>query len=238
MVDMYPIPAGIPDNIERDRPIVIIDIFRASTSITAALSAGAREIFVAGSCREAMEIKTRIGDEVILAGERGGFKIEGYDLGNSPREMSSDILKDRPVIFNSTNGTKLMRRFADYINVVIGSIVSLSATVDYLKMFDNDPVFCCAATEGRFSNEDVICAGMIIERLERPETGLDDAAFFATRMVGNIGDKWYDWSKNSTHGRYLASIGLGGDLDFCLELDRYDFVPIKRGDRIKRSGVD
>lgn len=235
---MYPIPAGIPDNIERDRPIVIIDIFRASTSITAALGAGAREIFVAGSRREAMEIKARIGDEAILAGEREGFKIEGYDLGNSPREMSFDILKDRPVIFNSTNGTKLMRRFTDYTNVVVGSIVSLSATVDYLKMFANDPVFCCAATEGRFSNEDTICAGMIIERLEKSDADLDDAAFFAARMVCNIGNKWYDWSKNSKHGRYLASIGLGDDLDFCLELDRYDFVPVKKGDRIKRGGVD
>jgi 2-phosphosulfolactate phosphatase len=238
MVDMYPIPAGIPDNIEKDRPIVIIDIFRASTSITAALGAGAREIFVAGSRREAMEIKARIGDEAILAGERKGFKIEGYDLGNSPHEMSFNILRDRPVIFNSTNGTKLMRRFTDYTNVVVGSIVSLSATVDYLKMFANDPVFCCAATEGRFSNEDTICAGMIIERLEKPDTDLDDAAFFATHMVSNIGNKWYDWSKNSKHGRYLASIGLGEDLDFCLELDRYDFVPVKKGDRIIRGGVD
>ncbi len=235
MIELYPIPSGIPDNIKEDRAIVIVDIFRASTSMTAALAAGAVEIHVAGSIEEAALLKKHLGNQAILAGERDGFKIEGYDLGNSPLEMTPDILTGRQVIFNSTNGTRLLRRFESYENVIVGSIVSLTATINLLSRQTVDPVICCAATVGRFSTEDVLAAGLIIERLARDESELDDAAAFAQRLIAAAGDLWLEWSKNSLHGRYLASIGLGADLDFCLDSDRYDFVPMKKGDLIIAS---
>lgn len=237
MIEMYPIPAGIPGNLDRDRPIIIIDIFRASTSITAALASGASEVFIAGSRAEADILKKHLGERAILAGERGGFKIEGYDLGNSPLEMTPAKVKGRPVIFNSTNGTRLMRRFQDFRNVLVGSVVSLTATVTYLSKLTGEPVFCCAADEGRFSTEDTIAAGLMLQALSYSESDLDDAAAFAVRLVKSAGENWYDWSKNSVHGQLLAAIGMGDDLDACLDRDRYDFLAIKDGDRIIRSDL-
>lgn len=234
MIELYLIPAGIPDDLDRNRPVVIIDIFRASTSIAAALDSGAREVYVAGSMNEADALKRRIGGDVVLAGERGGLRIDGYDLGNSPREMTPETVADRAVIFNSTNGTKLLRRFADFPHVAVGSFVCLSAVIAYLRQFDTDPILCCAGQVGRFSTEDTLAAGHIISRLGQPEDDLDDASLFARRMVEMAGDRWRGWAKNSSHGQLLTSLGLADDLDFCLTIDKYDFVPVATADRIMR----
>lgn len=235
MIELYNIPAGIPDNLDKNRPVVIIDIFRASTSITAALASGATEIHVAGSRAEADALKRKIGGNIVMAGEREGYKIEGYDLGNSPREMTSDVVANRPIIFNSTNGTKLLRRFAGYENVAVGSFVSMSATVEYLAQFELDPVICCAGQQGAFSAEDSFAAGVIISRLHRAELELDDAANFARRLIEYSGGGWVAWAKNSCHGQTLTSIGLGEDLDYCLTLDKFDFVPVMLAGRLCRK---
>ncbi len=234
MVELYLIPAGIPDDLDRNRPVVIIDIFRASTSIAAALDAGAGEVYVAGSMEDAESLKRKLGD-VIMAGERGGLRIDGYDLGNSPREMTPEAVAGRAVIFNSTNGTKLLRRFAGFPHVMVGSFVCLSAVISYLGKFESDPIFCCAGQVGKFSTEDTLAAGHIISRLDRSDDDLDDASLFARRMIDRAGDEWLPWAKNSSHGRYLATLGLADDLDFCLTLDKYDFVPILSEGRIVRG---
>jgi 2-phosphosulfolactate phosphatase len=232
MLELFNIPAGLPDDLDPNRPVVVIDIFRASTSITAALAAGASAIHVAGSIAEAARLKQKIGAEAILAGERSGFMIEGYDLGNSPREMTPGRISGRPVILNSTNGTKLLRHFSDFRHVAVGSIVSLSATVKYLAQFKLDPIIACAGREGTFSAEDTLAAGMIISRLRRGNHEMDDAAAFARRLVELSDDRWREWAQNSFHGRYLASIGLADDLDYCLTVDKFDFVPVQKGNAI------
>ena len=235
MIELYVIPAGIPDDLDRSRPVVVIDVFRASTSITAALYAGATAIHVAGSMDEAEGLKRQLGDRAVLAGERKGLKIPGYDLGNSPREMTPDTVGGRTVIFNSTNGTKLLRRLAGFEHVAVGSLVSLSATLSYATQFNVHPIICCAGREGTFSAEDTLAAGLLISKLRPSDGDLDDAATFARRLVESSGEKWRDWAKSSFHGRYLASIGLADDLDYCLTVDRFDFVPVLSGDKIVRN---
>jgi 2-phosphosulfolactate phosphatase len=238
MIELFLLPAGVPDDLNRDRPVVILDIYRASTSIAAALASGAAGVHIAGSMQEAADLKKSLGKTVILAGERGGLRIEGYDLGNSPREMMPEAVADRRVIFNSTNGTKLLRRFAEFQHVAVGSFVCLSATVAWCRRFDLDPILCCAGQLGRFSTEDTLAAATIIARLANNDSDLDDAALFAKRLLDNAGDRWYDWAKNSSHGQTLSGIGLGDDLDVCLVIDTYDFVPVKSGEVIIRGGVE
>ncbi|MEZ5357875.1 MAG: 2-phosphosulfolactate phosphatase [Candidatus Zixiibacteriota bacterium] len=234
MIELYTVPAGIPDEIEHDRPVVVLDIFRASTSIAAALNAGASRIYFAGSIAEAEAIKAERGGDVIMAGERKGYRIEGYDLGNSPREMTPDILSGRDVIFNSTNGTKLLRRFENSQHVIVGSFVCLDAVVTYVHAFAQDPIVCCAGTVGKFSGEDTLAAGMIISHLHRMGRKGDDASDFARRLVENHPGQWREWAIQSKHGCYLASIGLAEDLEYCTELNRFSFMAIKEGEAIVR----
>lgn len=235
MIELYNIPAGIPDDIDFRRPIVVIDIFRASTSITAALAAGAEKILFASSTEEASSLKSGYDGEVLLAGEREGVRITGYDLGNSPQEMLPDVVTGKTIIFNSTNGTRLLRRFDRFEKVALGSIVSLSATVEFLNRFDVDPVICCAGTNGKLTSEDVIAAGLIISRLNADPKNCDDAAKLAVELVRDGEDHWKKTAAGSYHGRYLASIGFGSDLDYCLTVDRFDFLPVKRGEELYRG---
>jgi 2-phosphosulfolactate phosphatase len=233
MIELFVTPAGIPSHLDRNRPVVVIDVFRASTSITAALAAGAKAVCFAGSMTEAARLRKKLKGRAVMAGERKGFRIPGYDLGNSPREMTADVLAGKMAVFNSTNGTRLLKRFADFRHVAVGSLVSLSATVRFIAAYVADPIICCAGREGYFSGEDTLAAGMIISRLD-PAIPRDDAALAAERSAIGLGNAWQRWAKDSFHGRYLASIGLGDDLDVCLDVDRYDFVPVKRGGAIVR----
>jgi 2-phosphosulfolactate phosphatase len=234
MIELFVVPAGIPKYLDRDRPVVIIDVFRASTSIAAALAAGAKEARFAGSMAEAARLKRQFKGRAIMAGERKGLRIPGYDLGNSPREMIPDVLAGRPVIFNSTNGTKLLKRFADFRHVAVGSPVTLTATVRFLTGYKQDPILCCAGREGFLSGEDTLAAGQIIARLD-PAIPRDDAALAAERLAVGAGEAWRQWARDSFHGRYLVSLGFGEDLDFCLDVDRYDFVPVKAGRAVIRA---
>lgn len=234
MIELFVTPAGIPNHLDRNRPVVVIDIFRASTSITAALAAGATAVYFAGSLAEAARFRKQFKGRAVMAGERKGFRIPGYDLGNSPREMTPDILAGRIAVFNSTNGTRLLKRFAAFRHVAVGSLVSLSATIRFIDGNRADPIICCAGREGYFSGEDTLAAGLIISRLDSA-IARDDASSAAQRLAAGSGKIWRRWAKESFHGRYLASIGLGDDLDFCLDVDRYDFVPVKKGKALVKA---
>ena len=235
MIDLFFTPAGIPENLDRNRPVLILDIFRASTTIAAALAAGAHDVLIAGSRAEASHLKNRLGGAVLLAGERDGVKIEGYDLGNSPMEMTPERIAGHTIIFDSTNGTKLARQFESFPHVAFGSIVSLSATVAFVARIASDPIIACAGRLGNFSGEDALAAGLLISRLPKSGTGMNDAALFAHRLVEHTGDDWRTWAADSFHGRYLRSIGYAADIDFCLTADRYEFVPVKQDDRFVRG---
>jgi 2-phosphosulfolactate phosphatase len=144
--------------------------------------------------------------------------------------MTPAAVKGCPVIFNSTNGTRLLRRFRDFEHVAVGSLVCLSATVRYVNHFDLEPVLCCAGQLNRFSAEDALAAGMILSALGRPDEAFDDASLMAKRLVGLSGESWKAWARESSHGRTLISLGFADDPDYCLEVDKFDFVPVKKND--------
>jgi 2-phosphosulfolactate phosphatase len=235
MIELYLLPVEIPDDLDKNRTVVIIDIFRATTSMAAALEAGADGLYPAGTIEEAEKFKKELGDSTLMAGERNGFRIENYDFGNSPAEMIPEKVSGRKIIFNSTNGTKLLRRFSDFDNVLLGSFVCMSSVVSVLSQLTVPPVICCAGHEGRVSGEDTMAAGMMISRLRDTFSEGNDSANLARLAFENCGDKWREVTMNSTHGQYLKSIGMGDDLVFCADLDRYGFVPIKSGNRIVGS---
>ncbi|MEE9442050.1 MAG: 2-phosphosulfolactate phosphatase [candidate division Zixibacteria bacterium] len=235
MIELYLLPAEIPDDLDKNRSVVIIDIFRATTSMAAALAAGAEALYPAGSIAEAENLKKDLGDSTLMAGERNAYRIENYDFGNSPEEMIPDKVSGRKIIFNSTNGTKLLRRFSEFDNVLLGSFVCMSFAVSTLARLSAPPVICCAGQEGRVSGEDTMAAGMMVSRMSDTFSDCNDAANLARLAYKNCGANWREVTMNSTHGRYLKSIGMGDDLVFCTELDRYDFVPIKSGNKIIKS---
>jgi len=212
--------------------VVIIDVLRASSTIITALANGCRGFIPILSPDQAKEKAQQFEKEnVLLGGEREGIKIEGFDLGNSPREYKREAVKNRTIIFSTTNGVKTLEMVKSAYRIIIGSFLNLQAVCNYCTNYQGDILIICAGKEGKFSLEDAACAGMIINSLRDVFPGgcqEVDANLTARLLYEKFGNNILEILRKSQHGRYLESIGLGEDLKFCSQLDFFHIVPIFR----------
>lgn len=224
----------IPEEIKKielaDKLVVIIDVLRASSTIVTALANGCRGFIPILSPDKARKKAEQFEKErVLLGGEREGIKIEGFDLGNSPREYKREAVKDKTVIFSTTNGVKTLEMVKDAYRIIIGSFLNLQAVCNYCTNYKGDISIICAGKEGRFSLEDTACAGMLVDSLKNvlSETCQEsDANLTARLLYKKFGNNILEILRKSQHGRYLESIGLDEDLRFCSQLDISRIVPI------------
>ncbi len=146
----------------RDKNVVVLDVLRASSTITVALNNGAREIIPVASIESAVKISGSLFGEVTLrGGERNGKTIEGFNLGNSPLEYSETAVKGKSIIYCTTNGSVAMAKSRYARILVIGSFINLTKIVDFIREENKDFLFICAGrlnSIGNFSLEDAVCA--------------------------------------------------------------------------------
>jgi len=226
------IPEEIKNTELAGKLVVIIDVLRASSTIVTALVNGCRGFVPILSPGQAKKKAQQFEKEkVLLGGEREGTKIEGFDLGNSPREYKREAVKDKTIIFSTTNGVKTLEMIKGAYRIIIGSFLNLQAVCNYCTNYKGDILIICAGKEGRFSLEDTACAGMIINSLRDvfPVACREvDANLTAQLLYKNFGNNILEILRKSQHGRYLESIGLGEDLKFCSQLNFFHIVPIFR----------
>ncbi len=210
--------------------VVIIDVLRASSTIVTALANGCRGFIPILSPDKARKKAEQFEKErVLLGGERKGIKIGGFDLGNSPREYQREAVKDKTIIFSTTNGVKTLEMVEGAYRIIIGSFLNLQAVCNYCTNYKGDISIICAGKGGRFSLEDTACAGMIINSLRDvfPVACQEaDANLTARLLHKKFDNNILEILRKSQHGRYLESIGLGEDLKFCSQLDFFHIVPI------------
>ncbi|MDX1964158.1 MAG: 2-phosphosulfolactate phosphatase [Pirellulales bacterium] len=154
--------------------VVVLDILRASTTITAALDNGASRVIPCLEVADAQKTAATLpAGTALLGGERGGLPIAGFDVGNSPAEYIPTRVRDKTVVFTTTNGTLAMSACRLASEVLVGSFVNLTAVADRLAAIKGKrPIhLLCAGTRGRITREDVLCAGAICQRMF---TSLDD----------------------------------------------------------------
>ena len=126
------------------RIVVVMDIVRASTTITAGLAAGCAGFSPVASLAAARRIVREHADEaILLGGERQGIIVPGFDLGNSPGEYHSGNVLGKRVAFTTTNGTRVIAAAKDAERVVIGALVNLEAVAQYL-VAEGKPVVLAA----------------------------------------------------------------------------------------------
>jgi 2-phosphosulfolactate phosphatase len=211
------------------RVVVVLDVLRASTTIVQALSAGARSVFPVPSIEEALRLANTFGrEEVLLAGERKCLPIEGFDLGNSPREFTRERVAGKILVMTTTNGTIAMGLAANASRVYIGSMLNIGAVIDEIVRTGADPVFLCAGRERHFSLEDAACAGEFAARLMEVRPGdweLNDGARAALSLAREFGTG-VPLFELATGGRSILDAGLDGDLTFCAQVDVLDLVPV------------
>ncbi len=212
-------PHGLAATEVHGRAVFVIDTLRATSTICAALAAGARAIIPAASTEDAIRIAQNLENaDVLLAGERNTVRIEGFALGNSPREMTPDIVSGKTLVMSTTNGTGALLATQGASVVLVASPLNLETAARRARELIADTrslLILCAGRESAFALEDAYTAGrLLFEALGRRwiRRGLNDAAQVSLDLVRRYGHNWTRPLERSRAGRELMRNGLGEDL--------------------------
>lgn len=222
-VDVIPVAATAAPPLTGGEGVVVIDVLRATSTAITALAHGCRGLVPVTSPAAARREAARLADErPLLGGERNGLRIKGFDLGNSPLEYRPEVVRDRVIIFCTTNGTQALLRAEKAARVFLAALLNASSVARRLKEEGRNWLFFCAGSKGYFSWEDFVCAGLVLAALKELEPGLalGDGARAALKLAAS-GQELL-----GSHADYLRKLGLGADVDFCTRRDVYDVVPV------------
>ena len=225
----------IADDDIRGRTVVVIDVLRASTTIATALHNGARAIVPVPDMAHAGKLAAAMDQSsYLLGGERGGEKIEGYHLGNSPLEYTRDVVEGKTIIFNTTNGSGAISAATEAAGLVVGSFLNADRVVRYCREAERDVTLICAGWRGRVALEDTLCAGLLLHRLwNGKEPGLvSDAAHIAFTQYATDQDMLETAIRRCNHGQRLKEKGLEADLAYCLQIDTLPVLPFYKDNRL------
>lgn len=236
-IDVYFTPLGLNMGDLTGRGVVVIDVLRATSSIVTALSAGAKAVVPAATSEEAVRLTTNLErDGIVLAGERRMVKIEGFGLGNSPREMTPEAVGGKTVFLATTNGTPALVAAQGGEPVLVAAALNFSAVAERARAVfaeRGDLVILCAGRERQFALEDAYTAGRLIKAVKKGarRVALNDAAQVSFDLAGQQGG-WQDAFDASDAARQLVETGLGDDVAYCAHPDRFTVVPVYADRRI------
>jgi 2-phosphosulfolactate phosphatase len=239
-VTVFPTVSSLSADESADQTRVVIDVLRATSTITAALANGARAILPVVTPEEAFEQVAELPAEaVLLGGERRSVRIEGFHLGNSPLEYTHTKVSGKTIIFTTTNGTRAVRRAAGAAHLLIASFLNVSAVAARTLELGKDLTILCAGTHDRFSLEDTACAGALVSALSGPDIDLElcDLSTVARLLYESYQGRLAELLHLSAHGQNLAKLGLSDDLVFCAQADSLAIVPELVGAEIRAPGA-
>ena len=227
-VDVTFTPTGLTQAEVHGRVVFVIDILRATTSMCAALTHGARAIIPVSSTEEALRLAQTIGStDVLLAGERNCSRIPGFHLGNSPLEMTESAVRGKTIILTTTNGTDalLACHTAGTVYPVAAANLSLAAERGREVLEgDQSILIVCAGRNGDFALDDAYCAGRLAAAIfgsTKPRRELNDAGLASLDLVRRYGDRWERPLAYSRSGRELVKLGFRADVRDAGRLDAY-----------------
>lgn len=215
---------------------VVIDVLRASTTIVTALANGAAVVLPRRSIDEA-RAAAAARPTAVLGGERGGVRIAGFDLGNSPAEYTVERVSTRPVVITTTNGTAALAACAAAAEVLVGAVVNRAAVAAAARRLAaahgcEAIHLVCAGTDGEVTDEDLLAAGAILDAAG-PDARLDRAAtaarerFRAVAAAGRVGleERLTAAFRTCRGGANLIALGMEADLALAAALDSLAVVP-------------
>jgi 2-phosphosulfolactate phosphatase len=238
-IDVQLMPCPISPQLCSNRIIVVIDVLRATSAMVQAFSEGAVEIIPVRTVEEAFEKARRYPPgTTLLGGEKDTRPIEGFDLGNSPREYVAERVRGKRLIMRTTNGTQAFGLIPPGTEVVIASFFNMEATARICSERKRDLLLFPSGDEGRFALEDAICGGMLVDLLRekgRTPVTLTDASHclhvLYEKFKGNLVEAFY----LSRHGKELIHVGLEDDLRYCARVSIADVVPFYDKGVIRRA---
>ncbi|MCO5936590.1 2-phosphosulfolactate phosphatase [Mucilaginibacter sp. RB4R14] len=230
-LDVCLTPALIPLYNVSDYVVVVIDIFRATSSICYGIENGAEAIIPVSEVEECAAYREK-GLNYLIAAERDGKVVEGFDFGNSPFSYTIEKVSGKTVVLTTTNGTHALHLSRSAKKIVIGSFLNLTALCNWLKTQQENILLVCAGWKNNFNLEDTLFAGAVVEQLKSSGFILDDPAIAANDLFqigkSNIGQ----YLSKTSHGERLKKLGIEKDIEFCLQVDLTTAIPVLDGDRL------
>lgn len=234
-IEVFLTSNGIEEDDVRGRTVVVIDVLRACSTIATALQNGARAVVPVLDMAQASKVAANLDPNVYrLGGERGGEKIEGYHLGNSPLEYTREQVEGRDVILNTTNGTKALTRARGAQHLVAGSLLNAGRVVDFIRQAGTDVTIVCAGRQNRISLEDTVCAGLLLDRLwnDTEPTFVSDAANAAYTLYAHDQPDVSERLRRANHVQRLVEMGYADDVEYCFQVDALPVLPYYRDNRL------
>jgi len=213
--------AFTPDEAAAAPTGIVVDVVRATSTIAQALAAGYERVLCVAEIEQARALRAELPDSLV-GGERDAVRIEGFDVGASPREFLEP--RAATLILSTTNGTRTIVTAAERCDeVLVGSLLNLDAVVRAASERGEDVAVICAGYKGAFALDDAYCAGRIVQLLEGERT---DAALAAEVIAAAYPD-----AAAGLNARTYGPPGLEEDIAFCARESVLDAVPRLAGMR-------
>ena len=216
----------------KNKKIVIIDVFRATSAMCVFLNNGGKRVFPVSSVEEAKELQQNIDSKFhLFAAERNGKIVSGFDFGNSPLLYHDKNFNNTSLIITTTNGTNAIEKSRkSNQGMVLASFLNMSAVVNYLNFdYNSDVLIVCSGWKGRFCIEDAILAGCLSNELLKNNQFYfsSDSVFTAQKIYMQAKGDLYKFLLDSAYSNRMK---LEDDMLYCLQLDKIDTVPVWSND--------
>jgi 2-phosphosulfolactate phosphatase len=217
-----------------DSIVVIIDVLRATSAITTAFYNGVSKMIPVASIEEAQAYKEK---GLMVAAERNGEIVNGFDLGNSPFGYMNSKVKGKTIAITTTNGTQAIEAARKAQQIIIGSFLNLNAIVEYLKAHKKPVLLLCAGWKNKFNLEDSLFAGAVANELiyKYDFHTACDSTIAAMHLYSLAKIDLYDFLKNSSHRERLAKLDLERDIKYCLTPNQCPVIPIMEGEYLIKA---
>ncbi len=219
----------------KGKSVIVVDVLRACSTIVTALNHGARAVIPVADMAEASRISAHMGTTTsLLGGERGGTKIEGYALGNSPEEYAPEAVQGKTVVLTTSNGTRAVTQARGAAEIAIGCFLNVSKVIEFAWKAEHDVVLLCAGSDDRVSLEDILCAGLILNQLwaDTHHRERSDAAHIALSLYAYDKDDLTNALTRSNHAQRLIELGFEEDVRYCARVDALPLLPVYRDSRL------
>ncbi|HEY0177711.1 MAG TPA: 2-phosphosulfolactate phosphatase, partial [Pedobacter sp.] len=211
------------------------DILRATSSIVYGIDNGAQAIIPVAQVEDCLNYADK---GYLLAAERNGEVVEGYNFGNSPFSYTADKVAGKTVVLTTTNGTKALHLARKAKKVVIGAFLNLESLCSWLKEQDKDVLLLCAGWKDQFNLEDTIFAGAVVQQLRPYFTVFDDAGVAAEDLYQLAKDNLRAYIGKSAHSHRMTALNIEEDINFCLQLNICKAIPVLEGDDLVALKAD
>ncbi|MCB0483520.1 MAG: 2-phosphosulfolactate phosphatase [Flavobacteriales bacterium] len=211
--------------------VVVIDIFRATSAIVTAFKYGVSAIIPVEHIEQALDYKKQ---GFLVAAERKGEIVEGFSYGNSPYHYMGEEINNATIVLTTTNGTRALEKARRSKEVLCSSFLNISATAQYLLHHAEDVLLLCSGWKGKFNMEDSIFAGALSDVLMQSgefddisDSSIASAEFYKANAHDIPGVL-----SRSSHRKRLEHLNLEKDIEWCLQRDITDVIPVLVGEKL------